>query len=76
MASRTHRGFWSSFQYVTLIMGHLLALTVPLVLQKFLSEAELRDWGWRVPFAIGALAAIVTFFLRRNMEETAAFTHQ
>lgn len=76
MATRAHSGFWSSFQYVTLIMGHLLALTVLLVLQKFLSEAELRDWGWRVPFAVGALAAIVTFFLRRNMEETAAFTHQ
>ncbi|WP_373059437.1 MFS transporter, partial [Gemmatimonas sp.] len=28
MAGKTHRGFWSSFQYVTLIMGQLLALAM------------------------------------------------
>jgi MFS transporter, MHS family, alpha-ketoglutarate permease len=74
MATREHRGFWSSFQYVTLVMGHLLALAVLIALQRvFLDDAQLRAWGWRIPFAIGALAAIVAMWLRRNMEETEAF---
>ncbi len=74
MASSRHRGFWSSFLYVTLIMGQLLAVLVLVVLQQFvLSDQQLRDWGWRIPFAIGAAAAIVALYLRRNMEETESF---
>jgi MHS family alpha-ketoglutarate permease-like MFS transporter len=74
IATREHRGFWSSFQYVTLVMGHLLALVVLILLQQvFLSDAQLREWGWRIPFAIGALAAVTALWLRRNMQETDTF---
>ncbi|MGH8075764.1 MAG: MFS transporter [Lysobacter sp.] len=74
IATREHRGFWSSFQYVTLVMGHLLALMVLIALQRvFLSDDQLHDWGWRIPFAIGALAAVVALYLRRNMQETEVF---
>jgi MHS family alpha-ketoglutarate permease-like MFS transporter len=56
------------------VMGHLLALAVLILLQRvFLSDEQLRDWGWRIPFAIGALAAVTALWLRRNMEETEAF---
>jgi len=74
MAGSTRRGFWSSFQYVTLISGQLLAILVLLVLQAVLSEAALEDWGWRVPFVIGALLALVVFRVRRGLAETESFT--
>ncbi len=64
------RGFYASFQYVTLIGGQLLATLVLVVLQIFLTEPEMKSWGWRVPFAIGAVAAIVAYYLRRNLAET------
>src|SRR5690606_22955313 len=74
VASSRHRGFWSSFQYVTLVMGHLLALAVLILLQRvFLDDAQLHAWGWRIPFAIGALAALVTLWLRRSMDESESF---
>ena len=73
MAGRGRRGFWSSFQYVTLIAGQLVALCVLLVLQATLSESALDAWGWRIPFAIGALLAIVVFRIRRGLEETRSF---
>ncbi|MET4104707.1 MFS transporter [Hymenobacter sp. UYP22] len=76
MADARNRGFFSSFQYVTLIAGQLLALLVQLGLQQALTPAELADWGWRIPFAIGALAALVALYLRRTMEETDAFNRQ
>lgn len=64
------RGFFSSFQYVTLIGGQLLAVLVIVVLQFFLTADELHAWGWRIPFAIGGVAAIVALFLRRTLHET------
>ena len=77
MATREHRGFWSSFQYVTLVMGHLLALGVLIALQRvFLTQEQLESWGWRIPFVIGALAAATALYLRRNMDETGAFSRQ
>lgn len=73
MAGRDRRGFFSSFQYVTLIAGQLLALCVLLVLQAVLPPEALERWGWRVPFAIGGLLAILVFLLRRRIEETRSF---
>jgi len=70
MAGKNHRGFFSSFQYVTLISGQLLALCVLIILQHNLSEDALHAWGWRVPFFIGALLAIVVFWIRRGLVET------
>ena len=66
------RGFYASFQYVTLIGGQLLATVVLVILQQTLSDADLRAWGWRIPFVIGALAAVVALFLRRTLEETSS----
>ena len=73
MAGARYRGFWSSFQYLTLMGGQLLALSVQLVLQQLLSPGQLSAWGWRIPFVIGAIAAMGAFYLRTHMGETAAF---
>ena len=73
MASRNRRGFWSSFQFVTLILGQLTALVVLIVLQNTLSVADLESWGWRIPFAIGAVLAVVVFWIRSGLEESASF---
>jgi MHS family alpha-ketoglutarate permease-like MFS transporter len=74
VADQKHRGFYSSFQYVTLIGGQLCAILVLLVLQKvFLTGEELREWGWRIPFVIGAALALIALVMRRNLHETEAF---
>lgn len=77
MATKNRRGFYSSFQYVTLIGGQLLALALQLLLQKaLLSEQQLMQWGWRIPFVFGAILSIVALYLRKNLEETRAFENQ
>ncbi len=74
VADPKHRGFYSSFQYVTLIGGQLTAIIVLLLLQKvFLTTQELKDWGWRIPFVIGALLAIFAAVMRRDLHETEQF---
>jgi MHS family alpha-ketoglutarate permease-like MFS transporter len=73
MAGERRRGFWSSFQYVTLIAGQLFALALLLLLQALMGEAKLEAWGWRVAFAAGAVLAIVVFIIRRRLTETASY---
>src|SRR5215212_3395138 len=74
VADEKHRGFYSSFQYVTLIGGQLCAILVLLLLQQvFLTTDQLKDWGWRIPFAIGAALALTALLMRRNLHETEDF---
>ncbi|MGZ8363013.1 MAG: MFS transporter [Caulobacteraceae bacterium] len=73
MAGRERRGFWSSFQYVTLIGGQLLALGLLLILQQVLKPEALETWGWRIPFVVGAALALSVLWLRRGIDETPSF---
>lgn len=74
VATPNRRGFYSSFQYVTLTSGQLLALGVQIVLQQLLTPAQLHSWGWRIAFVIGAAAAVTVMWLRRTMDESESFT--
>lgn len=71
IAGPKRRGFWSSFQYVTLIGGQLTATLVILLLQQLLGDAGMKAWGWRIGFLIGAAAAATIVVLRNHMHETA-----
>ncbi|UVF22119.1 MFS transporter [Microvirga terrae] len=73
MAGKSRRGFFSSFQYVTLISGQLIALAVLLILQQVMTEPSLEAWGWRIPFAIGGVLAVIVFYLRRGLAETESY---
>ena len=74
MADSKHRGFYASFQYVTLIGGQLLALLLLLALQHYFLTAEaLREWGWRIPFVVGAGLALLALRMRHDLPETQSF---
>ncbi len=73
MAGKDRRGFFSSFQYVTLISGQLLAILLLVGLQAVMTQETLERWGWRIPFVIGAVLAIVVFRIRRGLAETESY---
>jgi MHS family alpha-ketoglutarate permease-like MFS transporter len=73
VAGKARRGFWSSFHYVTLILGQLCALSVLIILQRTMAPEALADWGWRIPFFIGAGLAIVVFWIRLGLQETDSY---
>jgi len=73
MAGRNYRGFWSSFNYVTLLGGNLLALSLLIVLQGLLTGPEMSRFGWRIPFLVGSLLAVFAYWLRARMEESQSF---
>jgi len=77
IAPEGRRGFWSSFQYVTLYGGQLLALALLLGLQAGgASEAALASWGWRLAFVLGACLSFAIYWLRRGIEETPDFKRE
>ncbi|MDR6349376.1 MFS family transporter [Pantoea leporis] len=76
VALEGRKGFYASFQYVTLIGGQLLAVLTVVVLQQILSDEELRSWGWRIPFFLGAALAVVALWLRRSLNETSEKKHR
>ncbi|EJF75724.1 MFS transporter [Bartonella alsatica] len=70
VALKKHRGFFASFQSATLITGQLLASFIIFILALYLTEEQLKSWGWRIPFMIGGLGALVAIYLRRSLHET------
>ncbi|MEV6824340.1 MFS transporter [Amycolatopsis sp. NPDC051102] len=76
VATPGKRGFYSSFQYVTLYGGQLLALGLQLILQAVLTEQQLTSWGWRIAFAVGTVAALTVMWLRRGMDESASYQRE
>lgn len=70
IATSRHRGFYSSFQYVTLIGGQVLGSLTLLVMQALFTAPQLDAWGWRVPFILGAACALFGLYLRRNLIES------
>ena len=73
MADRDRRGFWSSFQYVTIVGGQLSALALLVVVQATIGEDAMQAWGWRIGFFAGAVLAVVVFFIRRRLDETISY---
>lgn len=70
VATAGRRGFFSSFQYVTLIGGQLLASLLATIMSHTLSDDAITAGWWRLPFVIGAAAALVSLWLRSGLAET------
>lgn len=73
VAGGRRRGFWCSFHITTVIMGQLLALGLLIIMQNILTTEQLSNWGWRAAFLLGAALAVVVFWMRRRLDETADF---
>jgi MHS family alpha-ketoglutarate permease-like MFS transporter len=77
VADPARRSFFASFQFVSIVLGQLLALLTMIVLQRLLSDSAMSEWGWRVPFVLGAIIGLTVFYLRRRMQESDDFlVHQ
>ncbi|WP_270240727.1 MFS transporter [Rothia kristinae] len=70
VATAGKRGFFSSFQYVTLIGGQLLASLLAVIMTHTLGDDAITAGWWRLPFVIGAAAAVVSLWLRSGLAET------
>lgn len=73
MAKSGRRGFYSSFQYVTIVLGQVLGIAVLLILQYMFTKSQMTAWGWRIPFVIGAIGALSILWMQFSMDESEQF---
>ncbi|EAJ9628736.1 MFS transporter [Campylobacter coli] len=76
LATEGKRGFYSSFQYVTLIGGQLLAVASISIMLFFFSIDEMKDYAWRILFVVGGILALGSFLVRKVMNESATQIHK
>lgn len=75
IAPANKRGLWGSLVFIAVFGGSVVAYTVAGGVSSVMSDAAMNDWGWRIPFLLSALFALVVLWLRRNMEESEVFQH-
>lgn len=73
VAPPAQRGRWSSLIYVSTAFGNTCGLALGLALTLTLSDAQMHDWGWRIPFLLGGVLGLVTLYMRRVMDEPEVF---
>jgi len=73
MATPGHKGFYASWQSASQQVAIVVAAALGFALNEWLSAAEIAQWGWRIPFAVGCMIIPVIFLLRRNLQETEEF---
>lgn len=76
IAPPQHRGLWGSIVFVAIFGGSVLAYAVAGGVTRILPQGSLAEWGWRIPFILGAFLALAALYLRKNMEESAVFDEQ
>jgi MFS family permease len=72
-APRGRRGWFGSFQQTSVVAGLLLGSGVAALLNTLLSQEQMNDWGWRVPFLLGGILGPVGLYMRRTMKETPVY---
>ncbi|NML44152.1 MHS family MFS transporter [Ramlibacter sp. G-1-2-2] len=70
------RGFFASFTLQGVQAGQILAAAVFLPLAHFMEKDAFMAWGWRIPFILSFVVIIAGWIIRREVEETPAFTDE
>lgn len=74
-APEGRRGLFASFFYISATSANLLAIGISALLATTLSAEDMASWGWRIPFLLGSLAAVVGLWVRTHSDETLSEEH-
>ena len=71
LANRKKRGFVNSFPIAGCTAGILMASGTVWLINHLFGDKGIAEWGWRIPFYLGAVVALVGYWISRNIPETA-----
>lgn len=72
-ANPKQRGFYGSIAALSLVLGMAFGSFVSALLHSILSEEQMLQWGWRIPFFISFIGIIWAIYLRSNLKESQSF---
>lgn len=67
------RGLYSSVFYISTALGTVAAVATSLLLNSTLTMEQLTTWGWRIPFALGAVLGLIALWIRIGLVESTVF---
>lgn len=70
------RGFFASFTLQGVQAGQILAAAVFLPLAHYMPDEAFLSWGWRIPFLLSFIVIVAGYIIRREVDETPAFTEE
>mgnify|MGYP001597310768 FL=1 len=73
-APEGRRGYYTSFIYTTATVALLVSLLVILITRHITGETAFAAWGWRIPFLVSAILVVISYYIRRELEESPLFT--
>ena len=73
VAPKEKRGLWATLIYTSGTVGILAGTLLGAILNMTLSTEAMNDWGWRVPFLVGAVMGLYALIMRSKLHETEAF---
>ena len=73
IATPGRRGFYCAWQSASQQLAVVFTAVIGLALTVYMAADQMAAWGWRVPLLIGCMIIPVILWLRRSLEETAAF---
>lgn len=72
-APKGKRGIYGAWQSFTVSLGLLTGVALVALLVQTLPEAQMKDWGWRIPFLLALPMGLVALYLRLKLDETPNF---
>jgi MFS transporter, MHS family, proline/betaine transporter len=72
-AAPSQRGYIGSWAGFSAQVGALLGSGVGALVASNLTDEALHQWGWRIPFLLGSLIAVVGWYVRAHIPESPAF---
>jgi MHS family alpha-ketoglutarate permease-like MFS transporter len=76
IAPKNRRGLWGSTIMMTVTLGVISATGLGAIMTSLLTAEQMGSWGWRVPFILGALLAVLALWIRRSARESSVFEEE
>lgn len=68
------RGLAMGGVFAGTVAGLIPGMLIDILITHSLTNQQINDFGWRIPFILGGMLCVIAYQIRRRLHETKAFT--